>query len=207
MKGKKLSFPFICFFESGLFNGLRPIQIKKSPRSISPIWLNAQRLAQGSVSPLRSRESPDFHERKYTEESPRSQGFVGCNRSAAGEMSNCAKDLEAARRTMAGLWKLPGCRLVGQLAQHNTISWTVSTDRVLGQAERRVELDGAPGSDLSKRSSFDRATALLRPIGSGRLFSNRERGPRPPTRRETKAGHTQQHHCPGRRLGRADWIA
>jgi hypothetical protein len=108
---------------------------------------------------------------------------------------------------MAGLWKLPGSRLVGQLAQHNTISWTVSTDRVLGQAERRVELDGAPGSDLSKRSSFDRATALLRPIGSGRLFSNRERGPRPPTRRETKAGHTQQHHCPGRRLGRADWIA
>jgi hypothetical protein len=33
MKGKKLSFPFICFFESGLFNGLRPIQIKK----IAPI--------------------------------------------------------------------------------------------------------------------------------------------------------------------------
>jgi hypothetical protein len=29
MKGKVLSFPFISFSESGLFNGLRPIQIKK----------------------------------------------------------------------------------------------------------------------------------------------------------------------------------
>ena len=31
MKGKKLSFPFVYFPESGLFNGLRPIKIKKSP--------------------------------------------------------------------------------------------------------------------------------------------------------------------------------
>jgi hypothetical protein len=30
MKEKKLSFPFISFSESGLFSGLRPIQIKKS---------------------------------------------------------------------------------------------------------------------------------------------------------------------------------
>ena len=30
MKTKLLSFPFICFSESGLFNGLQPIQIKKS---------------------------------------------------------------------------------------------------------------------------------------------------------------------------------
>jgi hypothetical protein len=29
MKGNLLSFPFISFSESGLFNGLRPIQIKK----------------------------------------------------------------------------------------------------------------------------------------------------------------------------------
>jgi len=29
MKEKSLSFPFIYFFETGLFNGLRPIQIKK----------------------------------------------------------------------------------------------------------------------------------------------------------------------------------
>src|ERR1700722_10434239 len=29
MKGNFLSFPFISFLESGLFNGLRPIQIKK----------------------------------------------------------------------------------------------------------------------------------------------------------------------------------
>jgi hypothetical protein len=37
MKGKVLSFPFIYFSESGLFNGLRPIQIKKlSPVSASP---------------------------------------------------------------------------------------------------------------------------------------------------------------------------
>src|ERR1700677_3834161 len=29
MKAKRLSFAFICFLESGLFNELRPIQIKK----------------------------------------------------------------------------------------------------------------------------------------------------------------------------------
>jgi hypothetical protein len=29
IKGKRLSFPFIYFSESGLFNGLQPIQIKK----------------------------------------------------------------------------------------------------------------------------------------------------------------------------------
>jgi hypothetical protein len=29
MKGELLSFPFIYFSESGLFNGLQPIQIKK----------------------------------------------------------------------------------------------------------------------------------------------------------------------------------
>jgi hypothetical protein len=29
MKANFLSFPFICFSESGLFNGLQPIQIKK----------------------------------------------------------------------------------------------------------------------------------------------------------------------------------
>jgi hypothetical protein len=29
MKAKVLSFPFIYFSESGLFNGLQPIQIKK----------------------------------------------------------------------------------------------------------------------------------------------------------------------------------
>jgi hypothetical protein len=29
MKGRELSFPFIYFSESGLFNELRPIQIKK----------------------------------------------------------------------------------------------------------------------------------------------------------------------------------
>jgi len=29
MKAKSLSFAFISFCESGLFNGLRPIQIKK----------------------------------------------------------------------------------------------------------------------------------------------------------------------------------
>jgi hypothetical protein len=36
MKGKALSFPFIYFLESRLFNGLRPIQIKKS---FSVLWL------------------------------------------------------------------------------------------------------------------------------------------------------------------------
>jgi hypothetical protein len=30
MKANFLSFPFICFSESGLFNGLQPIQIKKT---------------------------------------------------------------------------------------------------------------------------------------------------------------------------------
>src|SRR3984885_8016305 len=29
MKAKMLAFAFICFLESGLFNGLRPIQVKK----------------------------------------------------------------------------------------------------------------------------------------------------------------------------------
>jgi hypothetical protein len=33
MKAKTLSFPFISFSESGLFNGLQAIQIKKSPRA------------------------------------------------------------------------------------------------------------------------------------------------------------------------------
>src|ERR1700677_3505354 len=38
MKAKLLSFPFICFSESGLFNGLRPIQIKKI-LSLVTLWL------------------------------------------------------------------------------------------------------------------------------------------------------------------------
>jgi hypothetical protein len=33
MKGRKLSFPFSNFSESGLFKGLQAIQIKKSPRA------------------------------------------------------------------------------------------------------------------------------------------------------------------------------
>jgi hypothetical protein len=36
MKGKLLSFPFKSFSESRLFNGLRPIQIKKFP-PLSPV--------------------------------------------------------------------------------------------------------------------------------------------------------------------------
>jgi hypothetical protein len=36
MKAKMLSFPFICFSESGLFNELRPIQIKKSFSFLRP---------------------------------------------------------------------------------------------------------------------------------------------------------------------------
>ena len=77
----------------------------------------------------------------------------------------------------------PGCRLVGQLAQHNTISWTVSTDRVLGRAERRVELDGAPvcqkGAVLTgRRRSYDQLDAdAFFPIASADLV--RAAKPRP----------------------------
>src|SRR3984885_531118 len=51
MKGKKLSFPFICFLESGLFNGLRPIQIKISsqPRAAR----NVLTLSFGHTPPRR----------------------------------------------------------------------------------------------------------------------------------------------------------
>jgi hypothetical protein len=34
MKERSLSFPFIFFFKSGLFRGLRPIQIKNFSRSL-----------------------------------------------------------------------------------------------------------------------------------------------------------------------------
>jgi hypothetical protein len=40
--------------------------------------------------------------------------------------------------------------------------------------------------------------------GRRRLFPDGERWPRPPISRETQAGHTEQHHCPGRRLGHDD---
>jgi hypothetical protein len=41
-----LAFTSVYFFESGLFNGLRPFGVKKSPRSISPIRFRAQRVAK-----------------------------------------------------------------------------------------------------------------------------------------------------------------
>jgi hypothetical protein len=48
MKAKKLAFPFISFSESGLFNGLQPIQIKKC----RPQYLQ-------SVSAISSFRDPD----------------------------------------------------------------------------------------------------------------------------------------------------
>jgi hypothetical protein len=46
MKAKLLSFIFIYFSESGLFNGLRPIQIKKSV----PRFLPRTEMSQAIVS-------------------------------------------------------------------------------------------------------------------------------------------------------------
>jgi hypothetical protein len=56
-----LSFTNVYFFESGLFNGLRPIQVKK----IAPLGFADGRVRRASrhLSPL---DAPDFHQRKYT---------------------------------------------------------------------------------------------------------------------------------------------
>ena len=77
---------------------------------------------------------PDFHHGKYTGGSPESQGFVGCNRSAAGERSSLANDLEAARRKRVCFERLPGCRVSQESLDRIVQSvGRVSTDRVLGQ--------------------------------------------------------------------------
>jgi hypothetical protein len=39
MKGNLLSFPFICFSESGLFKGLRQKKQKKLLHARNPLWL------------------------------------------------------------------------------------------------------------------------------------------------------------------------
>jgi hypothetical protein len=51
MKAKLLSFAFFYFCESGLFNGLRPIQIKKS----FPVSHCASNVTTRSLSPVSSR--------------------------------------------------------------------------------------------------------------------------------------------------------
>src|ERR1700722_14020852 len=89
-----LAFTSVYFFESGLFNGLRPIQIKKIP------FLSARQSGRlRNVSRVRPSlvDTSDFHQAKYTEGSRISQGFVRCNRMAQ------PKD-----RTLPTVWSLRG---------------------------------------------------------------------------------------------------
>ena len=87
---------------------------------------------------------PDFHHGKYTGGSPVSQGFVGCNRGAAGERSNFPRtwSRRGERWWVSGNYRAVG--LAGQPGSHSAISRSVSTDWVLGQAERRTELNDSP---------------------------------------------------------------
>jgi hypothetical protein len=59
-----LSFTYVYFFESGLFNGLRPIQIKKSfpvrlsqPRAVLPLSLRRKAHGKAPGFDLASKEN------------------------------------------------------------------------------------------------------------------------------------------------------
>ena len=93
-----LAFTSVYFFESGLFNGLRPFGIKnllaRFRRSGS-----ARNASHRLVSPLRTCEKSGLSSGKYTEKSPTRQEFVGRNRREAVEKLKFAKDLESGKQT------------------------------------------------------------------------------------------------------------
>ena len=103
-----LAFTSVYFFESGLFNGLRPFGIKIFSLHFADLVPRAMPRT-ALVSPLRTWKSPDVHQRKYTEKSPIRQEFVGCNRPEASERFNLFSILEAegvdvVATGMHGLW-------------------------------------------------------------------------------------------------------
>jgi hypothetical protein len=111
-----LFFIYVYFFESRLFNELRPIQIKIPPDSPVRLCLKRSRVR---LSLLGTWESADFHQGKYTEGSRISQGFVRSNRNAAVERSSVAKGLESMRLKMANYRRSPvvGFPPLGQAAR------------------------------------------------------------------------------------------